>query len=207
LHGWSSDRQGYSFRAEPLSKLGFICLTIDLRGHGESDGKLDEFSRANHLQDAISAYDFLTAQAGVDLENISVVGTSYGGNLAAMLASQRPVKNLVLRAPALYTNKDMDVPTAKLITDREENFFNDMIPESDNMSLSGVKNIHGNFAIIESEKDQIIPHTIIEFYLKAAGKNAKHIIMKDADHQLSKGEWKKEFIQHLVDFFEKTDKI
>lgn len=159
------------------------------------------------MQDAISAYDFLTAQAGVDLENISVVGTSYGGNLAAMLASQRPVKNLVLRAPALYTNKDMDVPTAKLITDREENFFNDMIPESDNMSLSGVKNIHGNFAIIESEKDQIIPHTIIEFYLKAAGKNAKHIIMKDADHQLSKGEWKKEFIQHLVDFFEKTDKI
>ncbi|MBP9718846.1 MAG: alpha/beta fold hydrolase [Candidatus Levybacteria bacterium] len=203
IHGWSSDRQGYTFRAEPLVSMDFICLTIDLRGHGESDGKLDEFSRADHLTDAIAAYDFLAMQKNVDVNNISVVGTSYGGNLAAMLADKRSVKNLILRAPALYTNKDMDTPTAKLIADRKEDFFTDMTPEETNVSLTGVKSIHGKFMIIESEKDQIIPHSIIEFYLRAAGENATHKIMIDADHQLSRGEWKREFIQILTKFFEK----
>jgi dipeptidyl aminopeptidase/acylaminoacyl peptidase len=204
LHGWSSDRQGYAFRADPLTKLGYICLTIDLRGHGESDGELNEFSRADHLQDALAAYDFLCSQKNVDSKNISVVGTSYGGNLAAMLASKRLVNHLILRAPALYTNKDMDVPTAKLIADEKEDFFKDLLPEENNISLTGVKNIKGNFIIIESEKDQIIPQTVIEFFLKAAGKNGTHIVIKDADHQLSKGEWKQEFIHHLVDFFTTT---
>ncbi len=206
LHGWSSDRQGYRFRAEPLTKLGFICLTIDLRGHGESDGKLEEFSRNDHLQDALAAYDFLASQKNVDPENISVVGTSYGGNLAAMLSGKRSIKNVALRAPALYTNKNLDVPTAKLIADREEDFFEGLRPEENNLSLTGVKNIHGNFAIIESERDQVIPHSIIDMYLEVAGGNAMHIVIKDADHQLSKGEWKRKFIKHLVEFFKSTDK-
>jgi dipeptidyl aminopeptidase/acylaminoacyl peptidase len=83
-------------------------------------------------------------------------------------------------------------------------FFKDLLPEENNISLTGVKNIKGNFIIIESEKDQIIPQTVIEFFLKAAGKNGTHIVIKDADHQLSKGEWKQEFIHHLVDFFTTT---
>jgi len=206
LHGWSSDRQGYRFRADPLVSLGFICLTIDLRGHGESDGKLEEFSRSDHLQDVLAAYDFLTKQKNVDSEKISVVGASYGGYLAAVLSGKRAVKNLVLRAPALYTNKDMDVPTAQLIIQRKEDFFKDMVPEADNLSLTGVRNIHGKFLIIESEKDQIIPHSVIEFYMGATKGKGKgtHLIMPGADHQLSKGEWKKDFIEHLVEFFEKN---
>ena len=205
FHGWTSDETGYKPRAQALTKLGYICLTISLRGHGESSGKLEDFSRADHIQDAIASYDFLAKQKNVDPKNISVVGTSYGGYLAATLSGKRPIKHLVLRAPALFENKQIDMPTAQLLNDKEEDFFKNMHPEDDNSALTGVKKITGNLLLIESEKDQIIPHDIIELY-KNAVKNKEritHKIIKDADHQLSKGEWKQDFIKILVQFFKK----
>jgi uncharacterized protein len=102
IPGWTSDESSYHQRAQALSKLGYICLAITLRGHGESSGSLEEFSRADHLEDIIHAYDFLSKQKGVNKENISVVGASYGGYLAAILAGKRSVKHLAMRAPALY---------------------------------------------------------------------------------------------------------
>ena len=203
LHGWSSDETGYKPRAEALAKLGFICLTISIRGHGSSDGKLKDFSRADHLEDVLHAYDFLATQKYVDRNNISVMGTSYGGYLAATLAGKRMVKHLALRAPALYYNKNFTVPTAKLIADKEEEFFQNIHPEEDNFPLNGVKQIKGSLLLIVSEKDQIIPYFIIELYKTAAKKPVTIKIIKDADHQISKGEWKQELIAILASFFAK----
>lgn len=43
LHGWMSNDSGNIKRAEELIKLGFICLTINFRGHGDSSGELENF--------------------------------------------------------------------------------------------------------------------------------------------------------------------
>lgn len=207
LHGWSSDETGYKPRAQALTKLGYICLTISLRGHGESSGKLEDFSRADHIQDAIASYDFLSKQKSVDPKNISVVGASYGAYLAAVLASKRPIKHLAIRAPALYENKQMDTPTAQLINERAEEFFKNLHPETDNLALIGIKKITGNILLIESEKDQIIPGKITGLYIAAVPdpSTVTHEIMRGADHQLSKGEWKQDFIEILVKFFGKNN--
>jgi len=203
IPGWTSSETSYHERAEALSKLGYICLAVTLRGHGESSGELEEFSRADHIDDVLAAYDFLSSQKEVNPENISVVGASYGGYLAAILAGKRPIKHLALRAPALYENKQMDTPTTQLINDREEEFFQKLQVKDDNLALNGIKKIHGNLLLIESEKDQIIPGKILGLYIAAVPdpSTVTHEIMRGADHQLSKGEWKQQFIKILVNFF------
>ena len=182
-----------------------MCLAISLRGHGESDGTLKEFSRADHLEDVLRAYDFLAAQKNVDKNNISVVGASYGGYLAALLCNKRGVATVVLRAPALYINSEFSKPTAELISEREDEFFKNFIPEQNNKALLGVKKVPNRTLIIESEKDQIIPHNIIEYYLQAADKKSvTHTIIKNADHQLTDTKWRKEFIDILITWFKKN---
>lgn len=203
LHGWTSDETGYQPRAEALTKLGSMCLAINLRGHGTSSGKLEDFSRADHIDDVLHAYDFL-AQQEVDANHISVVGASYGAYLASVLAGKRAVDNLVLRAPALYTNTDMTMPTAQFIEEHGIEFLKTITPEKDNLALEGITKITGKLLIIESEKDQIIPHTIIELYKQAAKPPVVHKIIHFSDHQLSKGEWKAQFIAILASFFAKN---
>lgn len=205
IPGWTSSEASYHERAAALTKLGYICLAVTLRGHGESSGKLEAFSRADHIEDVSNAYDFLSAQKHVDKENISVVGASYGGYLAAILAGKRHIRHLAMRAPALYENTQLDTPTAQLINNREDEFFQNLRPETDNLALTGVKKITGNLLLIESEKDQIIPGKIIGLYRAAVPNPATvtHEIMRGADHQLSKGEWKQQFIEILVEFFGK----
>lgn len=51
IHGWKSNQEGNIKRASEICKLGFICLTLDLRGHGESEGSIEQFSRKDHLED------------------------------------------------------------------------------------------------------------------------------------------------------------
>lgn len=206
IPGWTSSEASYHQRAAALTKLGYICLAVTLRGHGESSGELEAFSRADHIEDVINAYDFLTSQKHVDKKNISVVGASYGGYLAAILAGKRPIKHLAMRAPALYENKQLETPTAQLINEREDEFFKNLRPETDNLALSGVKKITGNLLLIESEKDQIIPGKIIGLYIAAVPNPATvtHEIIRGADHQLSKGEWKQQFIAILASFFTKN---
>ena len=85
IHGWTSNETGYIPRAQVVAKHGAICLIFNLRGHGESGGSLEEFSRKDHLKDVIAAYDFLTAQKNVNKNKIGVCGASYGGYLASIL--------------------------------------------------------------------------------------------------------------------------
>ncbi len=201
VHGWTSDESGYYPRAQALTSLGFICLTINLRGHGTSSGKLEDYSRKDPLDDVLAACDFLGEQKFIDKKNINIVAASYGAYLAAILASKRKVEALALRAPALYLNTEFDIPTVKLIADREDEFFKDLEPEKDNLALEGIKQVN-KVLIIESGHDQIIPHRIIKLYKKAArNKNVAYEVIEDADHQLSEEKWKQEFIEILRTWF------
>jgi uncharacterized protein len=205
IPGWTSEEKSYHQRAQAIVNLGYMCLTISLRGHGESDGNREDFSRADHLEDVLSSYDFFASQTSVDPNHISLVGASYGGYLASVAAGKRRINTLVLRAPAFYYNKNFTMPTAELVGKRETEFFQNLHLEKDNLALSGVKKVTTQLLVVESEHDQIIPHTIIELYLSSIENEAKkmHTLIHYADHQLSKEEWKQTFIDILKDWFQK----
>lgn len=204
IHGWTSNEKGYAPRAEALSKLGFICLTFNLRGHDGKQKTLDKFSRADHLEDCIAAYDFLLSQNGVDKTQIGIIGASYGAYFGSILSLKRKLKWIVLRAPALYHNEKFDSSTSKLINDREDEFFQRMKPEKNNLALEGIKKFKGDLFIIESDKDKIIPNRIIKYFKNAIIDKTKisHRVIKNAKHELTEGKQKQEFIDILVRWFE-----
>lgn len=204
IHGWESDQTGNIERAEELAKLGFVCLTLDLRGHGQSDGKLEEFSRKDHLEDVIAVYDFLVSQSDVDKENIGVIGASYGGYLASILVGERKIKWLVMRVPALYFDNNFDVPTSEIIEKDENAFTSDNLIPENSLPLKAVSEFSGNILLIESENDSIIPHSTIENYLKFIDEqNLTYKLMRDTAHDLRTVNQQRNYINILIKWFKK----
>jgi dienelactone hydrolase len=98
VHGWGGSQQQYLARAREVAALGCACLTFDLRGHAETRLQYEAVSREQNLADVVAAYDVIAGNPNVDSSAIAVVGSSYGGYLAAVLTSMRTVKWLALRA-------------------------------------------------------------------------------------------------------------
>lgn len=207
VHGWKSDKTGNTKRALEISKLGFICLCIDLRGHGESDGTIDQFSVKDHLEDVKASYEYLSNLPEVDKNQIGIIGSSYGGNLSAIAVNYLKFKWLVLRVPALYIDKYIDVPSEELIGQDEESeaFKSSTTTPAESFALKGVENFNSKILLIESENDIVIPHPVIENYLKFIDeKILTYKVMKNAPHSLETDEQEKEYIEILSSWLKET---
>jgi hypothetical protein len=207
IHGWRSNKSGNSKRALEVSKLGFICLSIDLRGHGDSAGTIEKFSRKDHLEDIQTAYKYLAQSRDVDPERIGIIGSSYGAYLSAVATNYLKLHWLVLRVPALYFDDHFDVSTDKLIKDDRSAFRTDGLKIENSLALRGVANFKGEILIVESEADEIIPHPVIENYIEVITNKSKltHKIMKNASHSLETETQEKEYINLLMSFLRKRE--
>ncbi|RZL96431.1 MAG: alpha/beta fold hydrolase [Variovorax sp.] len=187
VHGWDSDQDHYQLRAEDFAELGCVCLTFDMRGHGQDSSQSETVSRGDNLQDVLAAYDRLAAHPDVDPRSITLIGTSYGGYLAAIASSLRPVRWLALRVPALYPDADWDVPKARL--DREEvmNFRKRIQPPKGNRALSACQAFKGDALVVGSVEDRTVPEQTIRSYVLAfqQAKSITHRSIAGADHGLS----------------------
>lgn len=104
MHGYESwsDEPHLVRTAEQLADEGIASLRVDFTGQGLSEGELGEFTAetvSTQLADAQAIYDYASALGYVS--DISVLGYSFGGLVAAMFAGEHPdVASLVLLAPA-----------------------------------------------------------------------------------------------------------
>ena len=168
VHGWGGSQEQDLGRAREVVGLGCICLTFDLRGHELMQAQRETVTREQNLRDLEAAYDLLTSQHGVDMQSIAVVGSSYGGYLAALLTERRPVRWLALRAPALYKDANWDAPKRSLHIDPGFAAYRlSSIRAPDNRALAACARFKGDALIVESEKDEIIPHAVIQNYIAA----------------------------------------
>lgn len=112
-HGWGGLKEHLNRAYAPFfCSNGFVCLTFDYRGWGESDGKLikldgdaltqtgvvsvrgrvvrevvDPFDQA---LDIVNAFNFLAGEPTVDTERMGVWGSSFGGGHVVYFAAQEP---------------------------------------------------------------------------------------------------------------------
>lgn len=186
VHGWNGSQEQYLARARKIAALGCICLTFDLRGHAGTVLQHETVTREDNLRDVIAAYDTLAAYPGVDASSIAVIGSSYGGYLAAILSTLRPVRWLGMRVPALYRDEDWAVPKRRL--DREDlaAYRRRPIAITENRALAACAAFSGDVLIVESEHDDIVPHPVIVNY-RAAFEKARSLTYRviEADHGLS----------------------
>lgn len=78
LHGAGSQKENHADFARAAVGQGFVALTFDNRGHGESEGDLGP-SVTDDLADLAK---FLAGRAEVDAARIAVRGSSMGGLMA-----------------------------------------------------------------------------------------------------------------------------
>jgi len=82
--------------ADPRWPRDWSIVALNYRGYGTSEGK----PGARELTaDALSIYDTLAAQEGIDGNRIVVFGRSLGTALAAHVAAERPVAGAILVSP------------------------------------------------------------------------------------------------------------
>lgn len=206
VHGWTSCKERSFQYAEVLSKLGFICFLFDMRGHGKSEGDIKSFTNRDFFEDVLGAYDYLSKIEGVDIDNISAVGSSFGGYLVALLSKKRKLKNISLRVPADYDDSDFDKLKYK-----NTGFNNPEVMKwrntkrsfDETSALAAIHEFAGKIQILEAEKDTIVPHRIIQNYIDAVTDKSKltYVILKDAPHSAKEQKHKDEIEKQLIAFF------
>ena len=204
VHGWGGDQRQYVARARELAGLGCVCLTFDLRGHAQTQTQYESVSREDSLRDILAAYDFLAAQHNVDSDSIAVVGSSYGGYLAALLTALRPVKWLALRVPALYKDSEWTLPKLKLRGEQDlEKYRLQPVGPEESKALRGCRAFTGDVLLVESEHDTIIPHQVVVNYREAciSARSLTYRMIEGADHGLSSESMQTAYTLLLVKWF------
>jgi dienelactone hydrolase len=191
VHGLRSNQGGYRERAEAaVERLGAVCLTFDLGGHGQSGGSLAGLSARTHLVDLLAAYDYLGSQPSVDGARIGVCGASYGAYLTALLTSERPSRRLLLRAPALYADQDLDTPFERRGAARDG---------GPSVALERLARYDGDVLIVESALDEVISAATIDAY-RTACRRVAHEVIPDTGHELV-GSARARFRELIVSWF------
>lgn len=188
VHGWGGTQERYLARAREIAELGCVCLTFDLTGHAGTSPRFESVTRENNLQDVLAAYDLLASQPNVNPARIAVVGSSYGGYLAALLSSLRPVQWLALRVPALYVDTGWEVPKLRLRKEQDlESYRQTIIPAQENRALLACSRFSGDVLLVQSEFDHLIPAAVISNYREACmqARSLTYRVMRGADHGLS----------------------
>jgi pimeloyl-ACP methyl ester carboxylesterase len=102
MHGGGQSRSAWRGAARRLAREGYRAITVDLRGHGESDWAPDgNYSFGRYTADIEALIAWLGAPA-------VLVGASLGGHAALMAASGRPdlVRALVLADVTPWVDED-----------------------------------------------------------------------------------------------------
>ena len=74
--------------AEYFAKAGFVAMTFDYRGFGESEGEAGRLVPRLQIEDIKNAVSFLTERKEVKANCIGLWGTSFGGANAIIAASE-----------------------------------------------------------------------------------------------------------------------
>lgn len=101
IHGLGSHRRGDKALhfAGRFGRLGWGFLALDLRGHGESGGSIEQLSLSRCLEDLDAVLGWL----GAALTPRLLIGSSMGGAVAAWYQARHPAADryVALIAPAL----------------------------------------------------------------------------------------------------------
>jgi hypothetical protein len=98
-HGLTTSKDGRTYlRLEAmLNQKGFSTFRFDFFGHGESDGKFEDITLSEAVNDVLKAILFLKESG---YSRIGLMGSSFGGFASLIAASQMPwLTLLALKSP------------------------------------------------------------------------------------------------------------
>jgi dienelactone hydrolase len=133
--GWV-DRSIYdTYLSQKLVKNGIAALAIDIRGTGNSLGKLEleKFASADRAKiqlDVRGAIQFLASQKGVDPRRIAIIGAGTTADFAVLEAAEQPgVRAIVMISGQLsdnaktYIKTQQQVPVLSVVGKKDKDAF------------------------------------------------------------------------------------
>ena len=178
LHGAGpSNKEQVKYLSDLFTLNNQNVIRFDFSGHGDSSGLLKESSLIKRQNEALGIIEHFN----MDINNLTVIGTSMGGYIATSLAKVFNIKNLILFCPAAYDIKAWDVPF--------DERFTSILRRDLSLLKSNIKellaNFHGRSLIFLAEKDEIIQPIIVEMYQSILNKehNFTHTI-SDCPHPI-----------------------
>ncbi len=203
-HGRGSDRKNYLSMAKKLSDKGILALAFDFRGCGESDGVFEEQKIKMGIEDAKAALEFLFSQ-NIDRDRLGIQGTSFGGYVTGMLLKDYDfIKTIVLRVPAAYSDKDIELSPKNFPGDT---YYSQKEKWMDSSSYKGVARYKGKLLVIRSELDELIPEEAVNKYYEDAelASEKELYVQKGAMHSFTNDpEGREHFNEVVINWFLKT---
>lgn len=222
-HGFGGNKHGKLFDClvDSLNKKGIAVIRFDFNGHGKSEGKFEDMTVPNEIEDAKCILRYASSLSWVD--NMAIGGHSQGGVVAAMtsgqLASQadkgiKEIQAVVLMAPAAVLRDDAlrgntfgkmydpKNPPAKIEMWGGNFLGGNYILTAANLPIyETAKNYKGAECILHGDADRVVPYTYGQRFHYLNKKSEWHL-MTDADHGFGHQE---EQVAHIAsDFLSKV---
>ena len=87
-HGYTGVKDLYlPDNAKTLNDAGYVVMTFDYKGWGESEGTRSRLAPYSRVADVQAAMTYLSIQSEVDADRIGLYGTSYGGATVSWTAA------------------------------------------------------------------------------------------------------------------------
>lgn len=205
LHGGGpSNRNTTRYLSEVFLKNDRSVVRFDFSGQGESSGLLSRSSLKKRHAETLGVIEHF----GMG-KNLTVVGTSMGGYIAASVVGTAKVENLILFCPAAYTTKAWDVEFGNGFTEiiREERSY----LNTDAAEL--LEGFTGNALLFIGRKDEIIPNEVVDAYERSLSRCAyfKTVLLDDCPHPIhrwveNREEEKRSIKSHIEDMIRQTSR-
>lgn len=218
-HGFGGNKEGKLFDCivDSVNKKGIAVLRFDFNGHGKSEGRFEDMTVPNEIEDAKSILRYASSLPWVT--GIAMGGHSQGGVVTAMTSGQlaakpepdiKPISAVVLLAPAAVLRDDAlrgntfgkiydpKNPPAKIEMGNGKALGCNFIRTAVNLPIyETAMNYQGPECILHGDADRIVPYTYGQRF-HYLNKQSEWHMMKDADHGFYSQE---EQVAHLVSDF------
>ncbi|GJH40017.1 alpha/beta hydrolase [Capnocytophaga sp. HP1101] len=195
-HGFKADRERSLLRAiaDELQQAGIASIRFDFNGCGESEGRFEDMTVLNEIEDAKKVIAY--AQQLPWVSGISLVGHSQGGVVASMVAGElkKTIKSLVLCAPAAVLRDDaLRGNTQGAIYDPHNipeyvdliqgyRMGRDYVATAQTLPIyETARQYKGAALVIHGTYDVVVPYTYGERYHQGY-KNSQLILLPKVDH-------------------------
>lgn len=209
FHGFTGNKTEHNghFRtlARLLAKKGVASIRMDYHGNGESDGEFYDFSYNDTLDDAKRIIEYAKNVEGI--EEVCILGFSYGGAIASMVANDDNCEKLVLisaaaNMPQLAMNKlntwrKLENGNLYSLGFEMSPKFVEEIKDAD--MYENTKNFNKKVLVIQARNDQAVPYIYGVRYAVSYKNSTLHLV-KEAGHGYDSLENANELYNKVVEF-------
>ncbi len=183
MHGFGSNKntQLMTLISDSLLRHGIATVRFDFNGHGESEGKFEEMTVPNEIEDAKKVYAYVCSQPWADSTRVALIGHSQGGVVASMTAGElgeKRVAAVALLAPAAVLREDairgntfgatydpLDPPAVIPLMGGHLKLGGDYVRTAFRLPIYETSaGYHGPACIVHGTGDRVVPYTYGERY-------------------------------------------